>query len=145
MSRESFSAFVVSAMKQKGFTDRSLAGQARVGLKAIADARSGKLEKSLLEKSGLSNRKLNGVRGSIYRILIALGEEPETWMTKLGLPTLPQIEVARAQTFESRLTLILQKPLSADEIEQLGRAQKELGELFIVEIALRLLIQKHNV
>lgn len=144
MSTDSFSGFLESAMTQKGFSNRSLAETARCSFRIIADARTGRLEQDLKKKDKLSKRKIAGVSSSIYRILVSLGEEPETWMTKLGL-AIPQAEAQRTQGFGSRIQLILQKPLTAEELEQFTRVQKELGELFSVEMALRLLIRKHDV
>ncbi|MEQ1499976.1 MAG: hypothetical protein ABL917_01220 [Parcubacteria group bacterium] len=144
MSNDSFSQFLESSMAQKRFSNRTLAERARVSFRIIADVRSGRLEKDLQVKGKLSKRKIGGVSSSTYRLLIALGEEPETWMKKLGL-VIPQAEVAQAQGFGSRIQLILEKPLTAEEIGKFGRVQKELGEWFTVEMALRLLIRKHNV
>lgn len=140
MAEQSFADYLNSAMLEKGWSTRDLASSARVSFRATSDIRTGKLEKAL--KKSMPNRKKIGVSGSTYRILRALGQNPKEWMDKLGLE-IPKNEATDGMKFENQLRLVLTEPLTAEDIEQFGRVQKELGDLFSVEMALRLIMRKH--
>jgi hypothetical protein len=137
---QSFADYFDSAMSDKGWSSKDLAAQARVSFRAISYIRSGEFEKSL--KRTIPKRKKIGMSGSIYRILRALGPNPKEWMDKLGLE-IPKNELTGGMKFENKLRLVLTEPLTAEDIEQFGRVQKEIGELFSVEMALRLIMRKH--
>lgn len=139
MSKQSFGEWLNSAMAERGWSQKELAERARVSFRAISDARSGRLEE-LLKKKDVGARKKIGVAGSTNRILLALGQDPKEWMGKLGLEV-PKHKSSK-KSFESQLNFILSEPLTSEDIEQFGRVQKELGELFSVEMALRLIMRK---
>jgi transcriptional regulator with XRE-family HTH domain len=140
MATQSFADFLNSVMREKGWASRDLAERARSSFRTISDARSGKLEESL--NGNVSIRKKAGLSSTVYRILCALGCEPREWMDKLGLE-IPESRSVEETRFEHRLRRVLKEPVTAEDIERFGQAQKALGDLFSVEIMLQIIMRGH--
>lgn len=140
-SKHPFADFLNEEMKKRGWANRDLSSTARVSFRAISDARSGALEETL-RAGTMASRKRQGVEASTYRILQGLGVDPDPWMANLGLET-PKFVMTEGTKFEDRLRLILQEPITEEDVQLFGRLQKDLGELFSIEMACRVLMRKH--
>ena len=135
---QTFAEFFASEMDARGWSNRILAERAGVSFRTPADIYSGKLER-LLESGEASTRKLRGAAGSTFRTLTAFGIDPKPWMDKLGLP-MPTLDQLQPRNFTTQITAVLQNPVTSDLLERFRKAQEPLGDLFTVEILLKLLI-----
>jgi len=138
---QTFADFFVSQMDELGWSNRVLAERAGVSFRAPADIRSGRLEK-LLKSGDMSERKKRGVAQSTTRILKAFGVDPEPWLKKLGLPILKPVQL-QPRSISSQVSHIAQKPVSDEDIESFIDARGPLGDLFTVELLIKMLINKH--
>ncbi len=141
-SKDTFASFLNSELEKRGWTNREFSDRARVSFRAIGVARSGALDE--LVKGKMSHRKKIGISASTYRMLSVLTGEPQVWMKKLGLK-IPAKQNVLFQGVHQRVQFILSNPIASEDLEQFVRLQKELGDLFTVEIALSLLLKKHGV
>lgn len=148
----SFAEFIESELQRQQHTNRSIAELARISFRAIADARSGRLEEGLKSKI-FTGRKLIGVTLSTRRLLIGLGADESFWMNRLGLDnTRADVRIPiRSSSFihahiTKRIVGALDKPVSAGSIkkvfEKATLAQNALGDVFTAQTILSLLLQE---
>lgn len=144
MTQETLSKFVHRRIRDLGFNNKTLAEKGGISFRIISDVLQGRLDATPIDKTGLSNRKINGLSGAVYRLLSALEEDPRPWMQKLGLDS-QYAEVVVQQSFENRVALAMSRTLTQEDLEQYIRVQKELGEIFTLEMAIRIFFKKHNI
>lgn len=142
----SFTDFVKTSMRERGWTNREFARQAGVSNRAIVEATSGKAEK-LLASEATSVRKRAGIAASTQRILKSLGADVDEWMTRLKLDNVQLLSSTPKPQFRSGVkhhSLLLSEPLTSEDIEILRNARDVLGDLLSVEIALQLIEREHR-
>ena len=64
-------------------------------------------------------------------------------MSRLGLEA-QHTEVVIHQSFENRVALARSRSLTQEDLEQFLRVQKELGELFTLEMMIHIFLKKNN-
>lgn len=153
----SFAQFVDDAMVTQGLSARALAFEAGISFRAITEARSGQLEIGLVSDT-LSLRKRIGLMKSTPRLLKGLGADVEKWMTSLGL-TDDNLRVARRnapqwwkeggpktkiRTVFAQANDISSQPVPSQCVDELRKVQVVLGDLFTVEMLVRILLRNIN-
>jgi DNA-binding XRE family transcriptional regulator len=134
-------ATLVRQRREEGqYSQKAFSDLASISTKTLNEVESGAFEE-LLESGQATRRKKVGAASTLHRLLFAMGEDPKPWFERLDLPAPTSVA---EETFLSSIQVLRSQSLTSDDVAMLQRVSEELGDLFTIDMVLRLLIRKHS-
>lgn len=128
---------VRDARLSKRWSMVKVAELAMISTTTINEMENGKLAGS---EAGRSIKRRNGLGKSIARILYVLGEtDIAGWLEKAGLPHEETFIENALECLKQRKDLVLEQPLTSEDLDFLGRIQKEFAQPMTIGFAVELL------
>lgn len=139
--RPKFASFLAKSMNAKKLDVKTLSEFSGCSSRTVYQMLSGQWEQSIepYSRCSASFRRSS----TLARVLTALDEESSPWQKELRLPPVA-IESVTTKAQEGRLKQILREPVTTEDLEWFCRTQRELGEMFTLEMAARLLEKKRR-
>jgi len=138
---QTFQKLIESFKSKTGWSNLELAKRAAVSSRAICEALDGTTD-CLAQKKGVTKKKLIGVTASTQRLLRVIGEDDTKWLEQLGLTA--YVDDARPRSYVSvgkigDFQYLMNETITETDLELLRSARSGLGDVFTLEIALKVL------